>query len=140
MFNKNITDEDIKTICRIITRRIRDDALEPVHQHLTNEEMGALQDVIRSSTYSVLNALRVNKSRKGFDLLQEINSGMELYPFENTTYEVEMMKKMLSGEEGALSVHRRYNDDTPEGLEHLERHRRRERLFSRRGPFSPEEE
>lgn len=140
MFNKNITDEDIKTICRIITKRIRDDALEPVHQHLTNEEMGALQDVIRSSTYSVLNALRVNKSRKGFDLLQEINSGRDLYPFENTTYEVEMMKMILSGEEDALSLHRRYNDDTPEGLEHLERHRRREQLFSRRGPFSPEEE
>ena len=139
MFNKNITDEDIKTICRIITKRIRDDALEPVHQHLTNEEMGALQDVIRSSAYSVLNALRVNESREGFDLLQEYNSSRDLYPFENTTYEIEIMKRILAAKE-ALSLHCLYGDGSPEDFEHIQRQRTRDRVFSRRGPFSPEEE
>lgn len=131
-----MTLEDVEKLSRMIAGHIRNEVLEYIHQHITDEEMGAMKDRIRGCAYAVLHGFFVTKeSRKGLDLWWEmLNTYSELYPFDVTAYELEYARKMIAGEDA---------ETPPQGEQKEEQKKanaRRQAAFSRKGPFSTKED
>lgn len=134
MFNENTTNEDIELLSRMIAGRIRNEVFEYIHQHITDEEMGPIQDRMRGCVYEVLNGIRTtNEPRVGFETYREHLAELDLYPIDTTEYEVESIRRMIQGDAFGLPT-------KETGLEEWQMARKcREEAFSRKGPFSCEE-
>jgi len=138
MFDENTTNEDIEILSRMIAGNIRNKVLERIHQHITDDEMGPLQDSIRGCIYNVLNAIRVtDEPRAGFEVYRNFLAELELYPIDTTQYEIEEMIRIVRGEPYQHPLQQRKDVKTQEYESAL---KRRDKTFSRRGAFSPEEE
>jgi hypothetical protein len=132
-----MTLEDVEKLSRMIAGHIRNEVLEYIHQHITNEEMGQLKDRIRGCAYAVLHGFFVTKaSRKGLDLWWEMlnSTYSELHPFDVTAYELDIVRRTIAGEDASCP---------PQGEQEEEQKQanaRRQAAFSRKGPFSTKED
>jgi len=135
MFDENTTDEDVKIMSRMIAGALRNQIFEPIHQHISDDEMGPIQDRMRGCIYEILNGIRItHEPRVGLDLYREHLAKFEQYPIDTTEFEVEATRRTIQGETWVPPTKGRQ-------LEEWEMARaRREKAFSRRGPFSCEEE
>jgi hypothetical protein len=130
-----MTFEDVEKLTYIIEGRIRNEVLEYIHQHISDDEMGPIRDRIRGCVYEILNGFFVTPApRLGMEEYWKMMTkpGFELYPIDVTEHELESQRRIVAHEEYEFP-----KGDLKEEQEQA--NARREAAFARKGPFSPED-
>jgi hypothetical protein len=93
----------IERIARAITKGIRDDVLEDIHELIPNEVMGPLQDKIRTSVYERLiafSACDFDRYMELMDMVETHQAALNLknYPLHYSERRIELLVALLNGD------------------------------------------